>query len=129
MNIFEKASREKVRYHFHGVPSAEDLWDMSLQNLDAIYRNLTAEVKHKEADSLLATKTKEDDLLDLKIELVKHVFAVKSEEKEARANAAANAAYQKKIVGIIAEKQDEDLRKLPIAELERIASGGAVASA
>ncbi|MBV5347203.1 hypothetical protein JZU46_03160 [bacterium] len=120
MSIFEKASRQKIRFQFHGVATVDDLWDMSLQSLDAIYAGLSAEVQQKNQASLLNTKTKEDDILDLKIEIVKHIFAVKSAEKQARVEAAMNMARQKKILGIIADKKDEALRSMPIEELEKL---------
>ena len=33
-NIFEYAVRNKVRFPFKGMISVEDLWDLSLTNLD-----------------------------------------------------------------------------------------------
>lgn len=120
MSIFEKAVRMKVRFNFHGLATVEDLWDLSLQNLDAIYSNLVAEAQKKNQASLLNAKTEADDLLDLKIELVKYVFTVKSAEKQARVEAAMKIAQQKKILGIIADKKDEALRNMPIEELEKL---------
>lgn len=39
-NIFEFATRNKVRFSFKGLISVEDLWDLSLTNLDSIYKEL-----------------------------------------------------------------------------------------
>lgn len=45
--MFEKASRIKLRYSTNrGVLSVEDLWDLSLEQLDPIAINLNKSLKH-----------------------------------------------------------------------------------
>ena len=39
-NIFEYAVRNKIRFPFKGMISSEDLWDLTLENLDSIYKTL-----------------------------------------------------------------------------------------
>lgn len=36
--MFETASRRKYRFPFHGSINTEDLWDLSVQNLDLFSR-------------------------------------------------------------------------------------------
>ena len=45
MNIFERAVREKTRFNYKGLISVEDLWDLSLEKLDAIWCELEAELE------------------------------------------------------------------------------------
>ena len=45
MNIFERAVREKTRFAFKGSIGVEELWDLSLTNLDTIYGNLETELE------------------------------------------------------------------------------------
>jgi len=61
--MFEKAARLKLRFNFKGILSVEDLWDLSLESLDLIYKNLSAEAKKSKEVSLLEIKTKEGVLL------------------------------------------------------------------
>ena len=64
MNIFEYAVRNKVRFPFKGMISVEDLWDLSLTNLDSIYKTLNKQIKQNDEESLLSTKTNIDTELE-----------------------------------------------------------------
>ena len=119
-NIFEYATRNKVRFSFRGLISVEDLWDLSLTNLDSIYKELNKQSKQSEEESLLNIKTKEDELLNVQIEIVKHIVSVKLAEKEAREKASAKKAQKQKIMSIMAAKQDEALQNSSIDELQKM---------
>lgn len=117
-NLFEMATRKKFRFPFKGMISVEDLWDLSVENLDIVYKTLNAESKRANEDSLLATKSAEDTILDTKIAIVKHIVAVKLKEKADRQKAASVAAEKRKLEAIIANKQDEALNNMSVEELE-----------
>lgn len=119
-NIFEYATRNKVRFSFRGLISVEDLWDLSLSNLDSIYKELNKQSKQSEEESLLNIKTQEDELLNVQIEIVKHIVSVKLAEKEAREKASAKKAQKQKIMSIIAAKQDEALQNSSIDDLKKM---------
>lgn len=119
-NIFEYATKNKVRFSFKGLISVEDLWDLSLTNLDSIYKELNKQSKQQEEESLLNIKTQEDELLNVQIEIVKHIVFVKLAEKEAREKAAAKKAQKQKIMSIIAAKQDEVLQNSSIDDLQKM---------
>ena len=119
-NIFEYATRNKVRFSFRGLISVEDLWDLSLTNLDFIYKELNKQSKQSEEKSLLNIKTQEDELLNMQIEIVKHIVSVKLAEKEAREKASAKKAQKQKIMSIIAAKQDEALQNSSIDDLQKM---------
>ena len=106
-NIFEYAVRNKIRFPFKGMISVEDLWDLSLTNLDSIYKTLNKQVKQSEEESLLVTKTSVDTELEVQIAIVKHIVSVKIAEQEAREQASAKKAQKQKIMSIIAAKEDE----------------------
>ena len=119
-NIFEYATRNKVRFSFRGLISVEDLWDLSLTNLDSIYKDLKKQSKQYEEESLLNIKNQEDELLNVQIEIVKYIVSVKLAEKESREKALAKKAQKQKIMSIIAAKQDEALQNSSIDDLQKM---------
>ena len=87
--MFEKASRLKLRFRAQsGSITAEDLWDLSLTQLDNIAVFLNRELRGTE-DSFL--ETRKDQTLELRFNIVKHVLDVKKAElhdaKQAKADA------------------------------------------
>lgn len=119
-NIFEYATRNKVRFSYKGMISVEDLWDLGVTELDKIYKALNSQVKQSQEESLLATKSEGDEVLDIQIEIVKYIVYVKLAEKEALAKAADKKAQKQKIMAIIAKKQDESLENASVEDLEKM---------
>ena len=117
-NLFEIATRKKLRFPFKGMISVEDLWDLSVQNLDTVFKALNAEVKQAKEESLLATKSAEETILDVKIEIVKHIVQIKLAENEQRLEAAAKREQKRRLQELIATKQDEELQGKSIEELQ-----------
>lgn len=119
-NMFEIAARNKFRFPFKGMISTEDLWDLSVENLDNVFKTLNSEMKKTKEESLLSKKSKDDEVLELKIEIVKHIVTVKQEEKETREKKFLNRERNKKIMSIIAAKQDEQLHNMSVEELQKL---------
>lgn len=120
--LFTTATRKKFRFPFKGMISVEDLWDLSVQNLDAVFKALNAEAKVAKEESLLETKTEKDVILEAKIEIVKHIVKVKQAEAAQREQAAAVRAQKRKLEELIANKQDEALQGKSIEELQAMLS-------
>jgi hypothetical protein len=121
MNIFERAAREKTRFNFKGLISAEDLWDLSLENLDSIWCELEAELEKLPRKSLLATGIDQRGEIEFKQEIIKHIVDTKKIESEARAAAKLNSAKKQAILDIIQAKQNEDLKSKTVEELMQLA--------
>lgn len=119
-NIFEYAVRNKVRFPFRGNISVEDLWDLSLTNLDSIYKTLNKQVKQSEEESLLATKSSVDKELEVQIDIVKYIVSVKLAEQETREKESAKKCRKQKIMSIIAAKQDEALQNSSVEDLQKM---------
>ena len=120
--MFDKASRLKVRFDYRGACSVEDLWDLSVQDLDTVYKNLNAKSKAMKEDSLLEEKTQEDEVLQLKIDIVKHIVAVKLQEAEERKNEKERRAKKQKLLSVLEEKQDAQLHDLSPEQLQEMIS-------
>ena len=117
-NKFEVATRSKMRFPFRGLISVEDLWDLSVTNLDSIFKELNSQLKQVQEESLLDTKTKEDKELDTKIEIIKHVVKVKLEEQEQLKNLREKKEQKQKILEILSTKQNESLQNKSEEELK-----------
>ena len=122
--LFIAATQQKFRFPFtKGVATVEDLWDLNVRDLDGIYKTLNAQKKQNNEESLLATKTKEDTVLDAKIEIIKYIVAYKQAEAEKRLARAAQREQKARIAEILADKQDEALRGKSVEELTAMLEG------
>jgi hypothetical protein len=108
-----------MRFPFKGMISVEDLWDLSLTNLDSVFKTLNAEVKKFEEESLLHTKSKEDEEISNKIEIVKYIVNVKLNEKKKRENDIKNAKTRQKLLEIKAKRQNAALENMSDEELDK----------
>ena len=127
--LFEMASQMKFRYPYKGMITTEDLWDLKPAELDVVYKNLNKELKTLDGDSLIATKSADDGVkaneLEIKIEIVKYIFNGKRQAAELARMAAANAAEKQKILGVLADKEDDALRNMSKEDLlKRLAELG-----
>lgn len=116
--MFETAVRTKMRFPFRGLVSVEDLWDLSVENLDSIFKTLNAQVKKAKEESLLNTKSREDQVLDMQIAIVKYIFSVKLEEENLRLRAKEQKEKKQKLLSILASKQEEDLHNKSVDEIK-----------
>lgn len=127
--LFEMASQMKFRYPYKGMITTEDLWELKTTELDVVYRNLNKELNALDGDSLIATKSADEGVkaneLRNKIEIVKYIFNSKQQEAELHRMAAANAAEKQKILGVLADMEDNALRNMSKEDLlKRLAELG-----
>jgi tryptophanase len=118
MDTFEVATRSKFRFPFKGLISVEDLWDLSVENLDNIYKVLNSQLKQAQEESLLNTRSKTDKELDVRIEIVKHIVSVKLEENAERLKAKERREQKQKIMEILQNKKETALQGKSEAELQ-----------
>lgn len=117
-NLFEIAVRNKFRFPFRGLVSVEDLFDLTVESLDSVYKELNSQLKTIKEESLLNTKSKEDKELDAKIEIVKYIFDVKVAEKEFKQKEKERKLQRQKVLEILANKQEESLQNKSEEELK-----------
>lgn len=120
-NMWIEALKNKYRFEFKGLINVEDLFDLKLEDLDYIYKNLKRDENDLQVDSLLdANKNPLKGELDCKINIVKSIFQMKVAEIEKAKIAMANKAQKEKILAIIENKQDQELSEKSIEELRKI---------
>ena len=119
-NMFEFATRNKTRFPFKGQISVEDLWDLRVEDLDTVFKSLNNQVKQTKEESLLATKTTEDTILDNQIAIVKYIFDVKVQEANARLIEKERKEQKQKIMSILATKQEQELQNKSVEELQKM---------
>jgi len=120
--MFEVATRSKMRFPFRGSVSVEDLWDLNVENLDSVFKTLNSQVKQAKEESLLNTRTKEDEVLEMQIAIVKYIVSIKLEEADARLKAKEKRERKQKIMGILSTKQEEELQGKSAEELQKMLS-------
>ncbi|GIJ09746.1 hypothetical protein ACFFMR_02870 [Micromonospora andamanensis] len=124
MTIFEKATREKFRYpSTKGLLTTEQLWELPLTaksgfSLDDVAKAVNAELKAVDTESFVATETNPAKAtLETKLEVVKHVIAIRIAEDQAAKAAAAKKLEKEKLLAVLGRKQDAVLENLTEAEL------------
>lgn len=118
--MFEFATRSKMRFPFKGQISVEDLWDLRAEDLDTVFKTLNKQIKQTKEESLLATKTTEDTILDTKIAIVKYIFDVKVQETNTRLLEKERKEKKQKIMSILATKQEQELQNKSVEELQKM---------
>ena len=117
--LFINATRNNYQFPFRGMINVIDLWDLSLTNLDSVFKTLNAEAKKSEEESLLNTKSKEDEEISNKIEIVKYIVGVKLDEKKKREDAKKNAEMRQRLLEIKAKRQDAALENMSDEDLDK----------
>ena len=124
MSIFEKAARQKLRFETTvGSITTEDLWDLNLTgqlSLDALAKSLNKQIKQDEEESFVVKKASVDATLQLKFDIVKHVIDVRLEEQEVAKNKAVKKQQREKLMGLIAQKEDQAMQEKSLDELKEL---------
>lgn len=122
--LFEMASQFKFRYPYKGLITTEDLWDLKADQLDMVYKTLNKELNSIEEEGLIQTKSaaegvKANDLKN-KMAIVKYIFISKQQAAELDRIAAENAMKRKRIMDILAQKQENALQNMSEEDLMKM---------
>ena len=121
--MFEQATRLKLRFETaKGALTVEDLWDLPLTstskpNLNDLAKGLSRYLRENEED-FVGVASKADTAAQLKFSIVKHIIGVRLAEDEAAKAASDRRETKNRIMALIAEKQDENLRGKSLEELQ-----------
>lgn len=119
MDNFKSASQQKLRFTTAKGPlTTEQLWDLSLEDLDALAVALEAEYNTSAKTSFLVKKSAKDRTAKLRFDIALDILTTKVAEKEAETEKSENKEHNKKILELIAQKKDESLKNKSLKELE-----------
>jgi hypothetical protein len=121
MSNFKEASRIGLRFGTSkGALSTEQLWTLPLLDLATLVRNLKA-LTTKDNDDDLAfldeKSTPVDKVVELRFNVAKEIYLAKQAENVSARDAKTKKAHNEKILGLIAEKQEGNLKNLSEEEL------------
>jgi len=111
IDIYKEGLRRKFRFEFKGLRSIEELCcgDLSLEELDSIFKSLNVQRRTKSEESLLSKQDPEIFELDLKIEIVRDIVATLLREQAEREETADKAARKQKYLELAAQKKEDEL--------------------
>lgn len=116
--MYKEASKQKLRFSTNkGLLTTEQLWDLSLTDLDALAVSL--EIEHMESGkkSFLTKNSAKDKTAKLKFNVVLDVLTTKAEEMETLKTAREVKEHNEKIIGLIQDKKDASLKGKSIKQL------------
>lgn len=127
MEMFAFATKKKIRFETSkGLLSVEDLWDLPLTsdngrpNLDDVAKGIYKAMKEGEEISFVKSNAASNaafNVLKTKFDIVKYIIDVKLAEAEAAKKAKETKARNQRILGLIAQKEDEALASKSKEEL------------
>jgi len=121
--MFEKASKLKLRFASkRGYLSTEDLWDIPLTNgvdlsLDNLAKTLSREIKLSEEESFVIQKSSAGSIMELKLDIVKHIIQVKLKSMKDAEDKVINTTKIQKLQSAIMRKEDASLEDQSLGEL------------
>lgn len=118
--MFVIATKNKFRFPYRGFVSVEDLWDLTLEQLDTVFKTLNSQYKAAQEESLLTVKSKEDKQIELMIDIVKYVVLDKQAEIEKRKSNKERKEKKQRILEVMYAKQEEEIRNKSTEELQKM---------
>lgn len=113
INLFEKASRVRVRFDSRkGQVTLEDLWTLPLSVVDEIAVATDKVVNATQTESFISNVKTVSEMDVLRLDLLKHIIAVRLVEAEEKQKARLVADRKAHLLSLLAEKEAEADQKL-----------------
>lgn len=124
MSIFKEASKLKLRFSTSkGSLSVEQLWDLTQFELTTCIKNVKKSLKKSDTEddlSFLDNTNTVDTTEQLRFDILKEIYLTKKSEAEALRNAKEIKDHNQKIMELISEKQEGELKGKSIEELKAL---------
>lgn len=124
--MYKIASRKKLRIQTNrGMLSVEQLWDLSKEEIGELAKSIRKRINNQkgvtgdsELDFLKPTAQKEESIDELTFRILKDIYQTKQAEEDKAHRAAEKRLKNRRILELIAKKQDEALESKTVEELE-----------
>jgi hypothetical protein len=123
MNIYKIASTKRLRFaSIKGQLAVEDLFSLPLTSangvsLDGIAKGINKFLKEAKEESFVDAPSKENTLLQVRLDIVKDIISDKIAERELAKNIAANKVKKQKLLAALARKEDEGIDSMSEADI------------
>lgn len=122
-NLFEIATRRKYLFTTRrGQASVQDLWDLSVEDLDTVWGALQRDLRASAEESLIQQPTKETEETTNKRDLVAYIVRTKQAESAARVAQKERRQKAARVRELLLQKQEQALAEKSAEELEKLLS-------
>lgn len=126
--MYKIASRKKLRIQTNkGMLSVEQLWDLSKEDIGELAKAIRKRINDQkgvtgdsELDFLKPSAQTEETIDELTFRILKDIYTTKQAEEDKAHRRAAARENNRKILELIAKKQDQELENKSIEELEKM---------
>lgn len=126
--MYKIASRKKLRIQTNrGMLSVEQLWDLSKEDIGELAKSIRKRINDQkgvtgdsELDFLNPSAQTEETIDELTFRILKDIYTTKQAEEDKAHRRAAARENNRKILELIAKKQDQELENKSIEELEKM---------
>lgn len=116
--MYKEALQKKLRFKTNkGMITTEDLFDLSLQNLNTLAIMLDKKISEAPKKSFIEELPAEENDDELRFSIVKDVINIKLKARKDNIDKAQANAQKKRILEILAKRNDEELEKKSTEEL------------
>lgn len=116
--MYKEALQKKLRFKTNkGMITTEDLFDLSLQNLNTLAIMLDKKISEAPKKSFIEELPAEENDDELRFSIVKDVINIKLKARKDNIDKAQADAQKKRILEILAKRNDEELGKKSTEEL------------
>lgn len=119
MDLYKKAVKYKTKIQTtYGLLSAEQLFDLTIPELDSLAVSLEELVEKSPKKSFINSSTPENAKAKFKFDLVLDILQTKVKDQESANKMAETKAKRAKIAELIERKKDANLEEMSLEELE-----------
>ena len=112
--LFDDILVNKIRFEYKGLISLEDLYDLTSEELNELYKKYNKEYT---GEGLLE-ESNENKTLKVKMDAIKHVFEYKEKMKKEHQEEIKLKQRKDKLVKVLEEKELQSLSKMSKEDLE-----------